>query len=51
MLKAQAMQTYPDFLDATGLLNDGRALRVQLDREVPSRVVLEMPMTHPAQRP
>src|SRR6201985_3774742 len=27
------MQIYPDFLDSTGLLNDGRALRTRLDRD------------------
>jgi hypothetical protein len=30
MLEAQAMQTYPDFLDSTGLLADGPALRTRL---------------------
>jgi hypothetical protein len=33
MVKAQAMQTYPDFLDSTGLLGDGPALRERLDRD------------------
>lgn len=33
MVKAQVMQTYPDFLDSTGLLDDGRALRGRLDRD------------------
>jgi hypothetical protein len=33
MVKAQAMQTYPDFFDSTGLLADGYALRTRLDRD------------------
>jgi ectoine hydroxylase-related dioxygenase (phytanoyl-CoA dioxygenase family) len=33
MAKVQAMQTYPDFLDSTGLLGDGPALRARLDRD------------------
>ncbi|MDT5345599.1 MAG: hypothetical protein QOE52_4783 [Mycobacterium sp.] len=48
MVKAQAMQIYPDFLDSTDLLNDGRALRVRLDRDgylfirdlLPARTIL-----------
>jgi hypothetical protein len=48
MVKAQAMQIYPDFLDSAGLLNDGRALRVRLDRDgylfirdlLPARTIL-----------
>ncbi len=33
MAKAEAMQPYPDFLDSTGLLGDGHALRARLDRD------------------
>jgi hypothetical protein len=33
MVKTQAMETYPDFLDSTGLLGDGDALRTRLDRD------------------
>jgi hypothetical protein len=33
MVKAQAMQSYPDFLDSTDLLTDGAALRDRLDRD------------------
>jgi hypothetical protein len=48
MVKAQAMQIYPDFLDSTDLLNDGRTLRVRLDRDgylfirdlLPARAIL-----------
>jgi hypothetical protein len=48
MLKAQAMKPYPDFLDSTGLLADGRALRTRLDRDgyvfirglLPARTIL-----------
>jgi hypothetical protein len=32
-MKAQVMQTYPDFLDSTDLLGDGPALRARLDRD------------------
>ncbi|MEA2772445.1 MAG: hypothetical protein QOD93_5407, partial [Acetobacteraceae bacterium] len=48
MVKAQAMQIYPDFLDSTDLLNDSRTLRVRLDRDgylfirdlLPARAIL-----------
>jgi ectoine hydroxylase-related dioxygenase (phytanoyl-CoA dioxygenase family) len=33
MMKAQVMHTYPNFLDSTDLLGDGRALRTRLDRD------------------
>jgi hypothetical protein len=48
MVKAQEMQVYPEFLDSSGLLNDGHALRVRLDRDgylfirdlLPARAIL-----------
>jgi hypothetical protein len=33
MLKAQEMEPYPDFLDSTDLMADGRTLRARLDRD------------------
>jgi ectoine hydroxylase-related dioxygenase (phytanoyl-CoA dioxygenase family) len=47
-MKAEAMQTYPDFLDSTGLLGDGRGLRGRLERDgylfirqlLPAQIVL-----------
>jgi hypothetical protein len=44
------MQTYPDFLDSTGLLGDGRGLRGRLNRDgylfvrqlLPAQIVLSV---------